>query len=77
MGAAIARGLVALAPAHRSTFHANPSAGKPRRWQRLGINTFTSNDELLAQDPDAVVLAVMQVLPGVLAEHTEDLPAAW
>ena len=75
MGAAIARGLVAsgaAAPAH--VLVANPSAGKLAPLAELGIKTFTSNDELLAQDPDAVVLAVKpQVLPGVLAEHTEGL----
>ena len=75
MGAAIARGLVAsgaAAPAH--VLVANPSAGKLAPLAELGIKTFTSNDELLAQDPDAGVLAVKpQVLPGVLAEHPEGL----
>ena len=72
MGAAIARGLAAsgaAAPEH--VLVANPSAGKLAPLAELGIKTFTSNDELLAQKPDAVVLAVKpQVLPGVLAEHT-------
>lgn len=75
MGVAIARGLVAsgaAAPEH--VLVANPSAGKLAPLAEIGIKTFTSNDELLAQDPDAVVLAVKpQVLPGVLAEHTEGL----
>ena len=58
MGAAIARGLVAsgaAAPEH--VLVANPSAGKLAPLAEIGIKTFTSNDELLAQDPDAVVLA--------------------
>ena len=75
MGSAIARGLVASgAAAPERVLVANPSAGKLAPLAELGIKTFTSNEELLAQDPDAVVLAVKpQVLPGVLAEHTDGL----
>ena len=75
MGAAIARGLVASGAASpERVLVANPSAGKLAPLAELGIKTFMSNDALLAEDPDAVVLAVKpQVLPGVLAEHTEGL----
>lgn len=75
MGAAIARGLVASgAAAPGRVLVANPSAGRLAPLAELGIMTFTSNDELLAQGPDAVVLAVKpQVLPGVLGEHAEGL----
>ena len=75
MGSAIARGLVASgAAAPERVLVANPSAGKLAPLAELGIKTFTSNGELLAQDPDTVVLAVKpQVLLGVLAEHTDGL----
>ena len=75
MGSAIARGLVASgAAAPERVLVANPSAGKLAPLAELGIKTFTSNEELLAQDPDTVVLAVKpQVLLGVLAEHTDGL----
>jgi pyrroline-5-carboxylate reductase len=75
MGAAIARGLVASGAADpERILVANPSAGKLAPLAELGIKTFTSNEELLAQDPSTVVLAVKpQVLPGVLAEHADGL----
>ncbi len=70
MGGAVAAGLVRSGVAEAAQVSvSNPHEAKMAPLRELGIACYTDSAQMLAQGPDAVVLAVKpQVLPGVARE---------
>ena len=78
MGGAIASGLVASGAADASrVLVSDPSAEKRAELEKSSIRTFADTADMLAENPDVVILAVKpQILPGVARDAADHLGSA-
>ncbi len=78
MGGAIASGLVASGAADASrVLVSDPSAEKRAELEKSSIRTFADTADMLAENPDVVILAVKpQILPGVVRDAADHLGSA-